>query len=428
MIFRFRGGIHPKTNKLTHDSHTVAFPLPEKLFIPLSQHIGKPAFPCVNAGDIVKKGSLIGIADGDFSANVYSSACGTVENIVTMPLSNGNACKHVVIKVNGNDEYTKLEPLVNPDAHRIIERIKEAGIVGMGGATFPTHIKLAPKNPVDTLIINGAECEPYITCDYRVIIEHIEDFIGGILIEAETLNVKRILIGIERINAEAVKVLRAATADIPEISVAALPVKYPQGSEKQLIYALTKRVVPQGKLPSDVGVAVSNVQTAYAIKRAVSYGEPLIERVVTISGDIDDDKRGNYIIPTGVTVKDIADYVSANNYKKIISGGPMMGFALSNMSVAVTKGSSAILFFNENKLLSKPSPCINCARCARACPLRLMPMYIDAYASAGELDKALKYGAMDCFECGSCAYVCPAKRPLVQAIRLAKKTIKEKKQ
>ena len=426
MIFRFRGGIHPNTNKLTHDSHTVAFPLPEKLFIPLSQHIGKPAVPCVNVGDTVKKGSLIAKADGDFSANVYSSACGTVENIVTLPVANGNKCQHIVVKTDGNDDCIKFDPLINPDAQQIIERVKLAGIVGMGGATFPTHIKLAPKTPVDTLIINGAECEPYITCDYRVIIERTKDVVDGILFEAKALGVSRILIGIEKMNGTAVTALKNATADYSEITVVTLPVKYPQGSEKQLIYALTKRIVPQGKLPSDVGVVVSNVQTAYAIKKAVADGEPLVERVVTISGDISD-KRGNYIIPTGVAVKDIIDYVSATDYKKIISGGPMMGFALSDISVAIAKGSSAILFFNENKLLSEPSPCINCARCAKACPLHLMPMYIDAYASAGELNKAQKYGAMDCFECGSCAYVCPAKRPLVQAIRLAKKAIREKK-
>lgn len=426
MAFRFRGGIHPKTNKLTHDLNTVAFPLPEKLYIPLSQHIGKPATPCVNVGDTVKKGSLIGTADGAFSANVYSSACGTVESIVTLPLANGNKCQHVVIKASENDDYIKFEPLNNPDAQQIVERVKDAGIVGMGGATFPTHIKLTPKTPVDTLIINGAECEPYITCDYRVIVEHTKDVIDGIRLEAKALNVKRILIGIEKMNGEAVTALKKASADYPEIEVVTLPVKYPQGSEKQLIYTLTKRIVPAGKLPSDVGVVVSNIQTARAICRAVTYGEPLVERVVTVSGDAID-KRGNFVIPTGVTVNDIINYVSADNYKKIISGGPMMGFALSDTSVAIAKGSSAILFFNESQLTESPSPCINCARCARACPLHLMPMYIDAYASAGDLNKALKYGAMDCFECGSCAYVCPAKRPLVQAIRLAKKAIREKK-
>ena len=426
MAFHFRGGIHPKTNKLTHDSKTAAFPLPEKLFVPLSQHIGKPATACVNVGDTVKKGSLIGAADGAFSANVYASACGTVESIVTLPVANGNKCPHIVIKTDGNDEFIKFEPLNDPNPQQIVERVKDAGIVGMGGATFPTHIKLTPKTPVDTLIINGAECEPYITCDYRVIIEHTKDVIDGIRLEAKALGVDRILIGIEKMNGEAVTALKKESADYPEIEVVTLPVKYPQGSEKQLIYALTKRIVPQGKLPSDVGVVVSNVQTAHAICRAITYGEPLVERVVTVSGDAIE-KRGNFVIPTGVTVNDIINFVSAENYKKIISGGPMMGFALSDTSVAIAKGSSAILFFNESQLLDAPSPCINCARCARACPLHLMPMYIDAYASAGELVKAQKYGAMDCFECGSCAYVCPAKRPLVQAIRLAKKAIREKK-
>jgi len=417
MAFSFRGGVSPNPNKNTENCSIDLFPLPKTLCVPVSQHIGKPATACVAVGDTVVKGQLIAVADGNFSANIYSPATAVVSGFETLPLFNGNSCVHILLDVcNEQKPPLTLEPIADFDKDKIFKRVKDAGIVGMGGATFPTHIKLSPQKTVNTLIVNAAECEPYITCDYRVILEHTADVVEGAKLEAAALNVNNILIALTKV-----------IGNDSGITVVRLKTKYPQGSEKQLIYALTRRVVPQGGLPSDIGVVVSNVQTVFAVCRAVRHGEPLVERVTTFSGNAAQNK-GNFVVPVGTPVSTIMDFAKVSNAEKVISGGVMMGFALCDFGVTSGKGSSAFLFLTHDEINNSPiSACINCGRCHRACPLSLMPMYIDGFAAAGELDAAKKYGALDCFECGCCAYVCPAKRPLVQSIRLAKKLLREKK-
>ena len=427
----FRRGIHPPANKFTKDAPLEQFPTPERVFISLSQHIGAPAKPVVAVGDHVDEGQLIGEANGFVSANVFSSVSGVVKSFCTLPTANGGEATHVEIE---NDYlYTKrtLPPLKNPTKDDIIKRVKDAGIVGMGGATFPTHVKLSPKTHVDTLIINAAECEPYITCDYRLLLEKTDEFIAGVLLLKKALGAEHVFIGIEKNKPEAIKKLIADCVNT-DIVVAPCKVKYPQGAEKQLIYAVTRRKVPCGGLPADVGVVVSNVHTAYSVARAVYNGEPSYKRAMTVSGS-GVQNPGNFWVRTGTSYQFIYDTLDKDvslpeKNVKIISGGPMMGFAQPSMRVCTTKGSSSLLFLTEQDVENKPrTQCINCAGCAKVCPMHLMPMKIEAAVLSGDWEDAKKYGVLNCIECGCCAYNCPAKRPLTQAIRLGKKTIKEKK-
>lgn len=430
MIFTFKRGVHPDGKKITEDKPLEEFPTPVSVCIPLSQHIGAPAEPVVNVGDYVKEGTLIGKASGFVSANVYSSVSGTVTGFMTLPTAPGGTCNHVVIANDEKYERELLPVLENPSPEEIVHRIQEAGIVGMGGATFPTHVKLTPKNHVDTLIINAAECEPYITCDYRLLIEKTQDFIDGVLLLKKALGAENAYIGIEKNKPEAIRKLIAECP--PEIKVAPCKVKYPQGAEKQLIYAVTRRVVPCGGLPADVGVVVSNVHTAYSTCRAVKYGEPCYKRAMTVSGS-GIAKKGNFWVRNGISYQYIHDVLDADEslvekHVKIISGGPMMGFAQPSMRVCTSKGSSSLLFLTEKDIDRKPqTQCINCAGCAKVCPMHLMPMKIEAAVLSGDWEEAKKRGVLNCIECGCCAYNCPARRPLTQAIRLGKKTIKEKK-
>lgn len=430
MIFTFKRGVHPDGKKITEDKPLKEFPTPVSVCIPLSQHIGAPAEPVVNVGDYVKEGTLIGKASGFVSANVYSSVSGTVTGFMTLPTAPGGTCNHVVIANDEKYERELLPALENPSPEEIVHRIQEAGIVGMGGATFPTHVKLTPKKHVDTLIINAAECEPYITCDYRLLIEKTQDFIDGVLLLKKALGAENAYIGVEKNKPEAIRKLIAECP--PEIKVAPCKVKYPQGAEKQLIYAVTRRVVPCGGLPADVGVVVSNVHTAYSTCRAVKYGEPCYKRAMTVSGS-GIAKKGNFWVRNGISYQYIHDVLDADEslvekHVKIISGGPMMGFAQPSMRVCTSKGSSSLLFLTEKDIDRKPqTQCINCAGCAKVCPMHLMPMKIEAAVLSGDWEEAKKRGVLNCIECGCCAYNCPARRPLTQAIRLGKKTIKEKK-
>ena len=430
MVHTFRKGVHPKGNKLTAEFASSEFPVPDTVCIPLSQHIGAPAQPAVEVGDYVLEGALVGKAGGFVSANVFSSVSGTVAGFKTLPTAPGGACRHVVIENDGKYEKAQpMSPLENPTSEEIIARIRDAGIVGMGGATFPTHVKLSPKKHVDTLIINAAECEPYITCDYRLMLEETADFIKGVLYLKQALTAEKVYIGIEKNKPEAIKKLKSEVP--PEITVVPLKVKYPQGAEKQLIYAVTRRKVPCGGLPADIGVVVDNVHTAYSVCRAVKYGEPCYRRLMTVSGR-GIDKPGNYWVRTGISYQYIHDYVDNENLStgehiKIISGGPMMGFAQPSMRVCTSKGSSSLLFLTSAEIeLCETTPCINCAGCAKVCPMHLMPMKIEAAVLAQDYEEAKNWGVLNCMECGSCAYNCPAKHPLTQAIRLGKKMIKEK--
>lgn len=422
----FRRGIHPPANKFTKDVPLEQFPTPERVFVSLSQHIGAPAKAVVAVGDHVDEGQLIGEANGFVSANVFSSVSGTVKSICTLPTATGGEATHIEIE---NDYlYTKrtLPPIKNPTKDDIIKRVKDAGIVGMGGATFPTHVKLMPKDKVDTLIINGAECEPYITCDYRLFMEEADTVLKGVELLLTALEINHAYIGIEANKPLAIKHL----ADIvPEnVDVMRLKAKYPQGAEKQLIYATTHRIVPTGELPAKVGCVVCNAHTAYAIAKAVYEGEPCYKRAMTVSGG-GVKKRGNFWVRNGVQYQYIYDVCRGNKSeeltRKVVSGGPMMGFAQASLTPACTKGSSCLLFMTDKEFnLNPTTPCISCGKCIINCPMSLVPREIEKAVEKDDFESTFKMGVLNCIECGACSYSCPAKRPLVQAMRLAKKEIK----
>lgn len=424
----FRHGTHPPANKVTESAQLAEMAVPQTLFFALSQHIGAPAKPVVAVGDTVKEGQLIAEAAGFVSANVYSSVSGTVKGIVSLPTATGGKCDHIEIENDFRYDKVTLPPLVNPDKDAVVARVKEAGIVGMGGATFPTHVKLSPSKPVDTLIINAAECEPYITCDYRLLLERTDEVISGIKHLMTALGVDKAYIGIEANKPEAIKKLVAVCPE--NIVTVKLRTKYPQGAEKQLIYAVTKRKVPAGGLPMDVGCVVDNVHTAFSVARAVDAGEPLYMRAMTVSGN-GVELRGNYWVRGGTPYSFVYETTRGNVdedvTKKVISGGPMMGFAQADLRACCTKGSSSLLFLDEKQFnIHEPTQCINCGRCIRSCPMNLMPRDMEHAVIKGEYEKVKSLGVANCMECGVCSYVCPAKRPLVQAFRLAKKTIRER--
>ena len=423
---RYAYGVHvPDKKSLCADSPIEKMPAPAKVFISLSQHIGAPATPTVAVGDHVKKGQLIGEASGAISANVFSSVSGTVVSIEDVVNGLGQKNKYVVIENDGKDECVFLEPVKDFEPQTLVERIRLAGIVGLGGAGFPTAVKLSPKTQLDTLIINGAECEPYLNCDYRLMLERTDDIVKGTSYVAKALGVKNVIIGIEANKPRAIE----AFSSYPDLNVVVLKKQYPMGSEKHIIYAATKRKVPVGKMPFDVGVAVQNVKTVIACYEAIELNLPLTETVMTVSGEGISQPK-NVKVAIGTSISDVIEFCGGKNDKtvKIIAGGPMMGRALASTDYYTKKTDSGLLLLTEKETsLRSPSPCINCARCAYNCPMRLMPMYIEFYSAAGDFKNAEKYGAMNCIECGSCAFNCPAKRPLVQSIQNAKAKIKEMK-
>lgn len=428
----FPRGIHPAHNKSLTDKKNIEFmPPPATVYIPLSQHIGKSAKCIVNVGDRVTEGQKIGEADGFVSAPVFSSVSGVVKNIEMRPTVLASA-EHVVIERDESiSGVFRFEPLADKSREKLLERIKEAGIVGMGGAGFPTHVKLSPKEKIDTFIINAAECEPYITCDYRIMLEYTEPFLRGAMYMANTVGLNKVYIGIEDNKADAAALLtRIASEKHIDAEVKVLKSKYPQGAEKQLIYAMTGRKVPVGALPSRVGVIVDNVHTALSVCLAVEDGQPLYKRIMTVTGGAVNQPK-NFWAAGGTTYGEAIAFCggvkdSGDAPVKFISGGPMMGISVSDEEISCTKTTSQLLLMTDKEAsISSPLPCINCSRCAAVCPMHLMPMYIDSYILAGDVRGAVKYGAKNCIECGCCAYTCPAKRPLVQSIRLAKKKSRE---
>lgn len=426
MLKTFRHGIHPPANKITKDIPLKDFEIPEMLYISLSQHIGAPAKCLVNVGDHVDEGQMIGEAGGFVSAPVFASVSGTVKGIVKLPTAIGGEADHIQIENDGLYTKALLEPLTQPTKEDVLKRVKDAGIVGMGGATFPTHVKLSPKDPIDTLIINAAECEPYITCDYRLLMEYPDKVLAGIKYLMLALDVKDAYIGIENNKKDAIELLLSKAPS--DIHVVALKTKYPQGAEKQLIYAITKRVVPVGALPAAVGCVVNNTHTAFSVACAVEDGETLYKRAMTVSGKGVENK-GNYFVRTGTTYQFIYDKCKGNVdedvTRKVISGGPMMGFAQSSLKPATTKGSSSLLFLSEDEFgTNEPTQCINCGRCIKNCPMQLRPRDIEHCAEKKDFEGTFKNGVMNCIECGVCSYSCPARRPLVQAMKLSKKEIK----
>lgn len=423
----FKKGIHIPHNKWAGESALYECPAPDTVYIPLAQHIGKPATAAVAAGDKVKAGTRIGVADGFVSADIFSSVSGVVKAVEKHKTPTGS-CMHVVIENDGEYEREYLPPMPDRSRESVLARIKQAGLVGMGGAGFPSHVKYAPRTPVDTFIINAAECEPYITCDYRLLVEKTREVLEGAAMLAETLGLAEFCVGIEDNKPRAICALvEAAEKYAVKARVVPLKSKYPQGAEKQLIYAVTGRKVPCGKLPADVGVVVGNVHTAYALYDAAVNNNPLYMRALTVCGG-GAQKPSNLWVRTGTRYSDCVNFTGGlrDDCVKIISGGPMMGFALDTLEYSVTKTSGSVLLLGaEEANTLAPSPCINCGKCARACPMSLMPMYIDAYTLRGDYAQAKRYGAQNCIECGCCAYTCPAKRPIVQSVKLCKRKIRE---
>ena len=432
----FSGGVHPAGNKeLTSHKQTVTAALPKRVVIPLSQHIGAPTKPLVVIGQEVKKGEKIGESGGFVSAPVHATVSGKVTAIGNFPHSMGTDMTAVVIESDGKDEWvagireTKDYLQLSPD--ELKKMVSEAGIVGMGGATFPTHVKLSPpkEKPIDVIILNGAECEPYLTSDHRLMVEKSTEIVEGLKILMRILNVKKGYIGIEANKPDAVEAMKKAATSSPEVEVFAVQVKYPQGAEKMLIKAIANRTVPAGGLPMDVGVVVQNVGTAAAIYDAVRYGRPLIERYVTVTGRGVKEPK-NFLARIGTPFSQLIEEAGGLTAEaaKVIAGGPMMGMSQYTLDVPVIKGTSGILVLPKAEVSTKPyGPCIRCARCIDACPMMLQPSLIGLFIEKGHYEDAKDYNLMDCFECGSCTFVCPANRPMVQWVKRAKRELAKKK-
>ncbi|MBO8130664.1 MAG: electron transport complex subunit RsxC [Candidatus Marinimicrobia bacterium] len=427
-LLTFRKGVHPKEFKeLTEHKKIERFPTPREVFIPLFQHVGSPAKPIVEKGMDVKKGQVIGESSGFISGYIHASITGKVKTVDTFlhPLGYSDKMVHIVATEEGEskviEEKRDLDKLSGDDIVSIIEK---AGIVGLGGAAFPTHVKLSPtrNKKIDTFILNGCECEPYLTTDYRMMIEFPEKIIKGIQIIMKALGIRKSYIGIENNKLEAIQIINGYIKDYDNIEVSVLKTKYPQGAEKMLIKAILNREVPAGGLPMDVGVIVNNVGTVAAIHDAVVYGKPLIERVVTITGDGIKEPK-NLLIPIGTLVKDVIEYCGGltGNKIKVIMGGPMMGIALGSLDVPIIKGTSGILCLKDDKgFVEKVYPCIQCGNCVSVCPMFLIPTRIAHFSKKALYKEANDYGILNCIECGSCSYVCPSHIPLVQYIKIGK--------
>ncbi len=425
-----KGGVHPGENKLSSGKPIEVLPLPAVVSIPLCQHLGAPATPVVNRNDQVKAGQIIGKSNGYISANIHASVSGKIVKIDEVIDQTGYRRPSVVIEVAGDewipavDRTPTLVTAITLNRDEIIARIQEAGIVGMGGATFPTHVKLnIPRGKkAEILIVNGVECEPYLTSDHRLMLEKGQEILVGIKIMMKALGVEKALIGIENNKPDAIEHLGQLCLNDPSIQVMALKVKYPQGGEKQLIKALINREVPSGGLPIDVGTVVQNVGTAFAVYEAVQKNKPMIERVVTVTGK-SVSKLSNYLVRIGTPVSHLIQHAGGlpEDTGKIISGGPMMGKALNSTEVPVTKGTSGIVILPEDESCRRPvQPCIRCTRCISVCPMGLEPYLLMALMEHKMMEKIEQNRVLDCVECGSCSYTCPAARPLLDYIRYGK--------
>ncbi|MCM1266311.1 MAG: electron transport complex subunit RsxC [Bacteroidales bacterium] len=425
----FNGGIHPYDGKDLSKDKPIKAVLPKgDLVYPLSQHIGAPAKPIVEKGDRVLTGQKIAEAGGFVSAPIYATVSGTVKAIEPRRVVTGDSVMSIIIENDGLYEevaYEKPKPLTEMTKEEIIERVKEAGIVGMGGAGFPTFIKLSPKEPekIDYVIANCAECEPYLTSDYRRMLEEPEKLVGGLKVSLKLFENARGILAVEDNKPDCIEILKNLTKDEPRISVKELKTKYPQGAERQIIYATTGRAINSSMLPADAGCVVNNVDTVVAIYHAVIEGKPLMNRIVTVTGDAIANPQ-NFIVRIGTNYHELIE--EAGGFKqdpaKVVSGGPMMGFALFGLDVPTTKTASALLCLTEDEVSRmEPSACINCGRCVEVCPGRVVPRLLADYAEHHEEEEFLAHDGMECCECGCCSFVCPAKRPLTQTIKSMRK-------
>ncbi|MCF0143159.1 MAG: electron transport complex subunit RsxC [Parasporobacterium sp.] len=427
--FTFKGGVHPQGGKdMSKDKPVTDYHVKGELVFPLSQSIGAPAEPVVQVGDHVNAGTLIAAANGFVSANIYASTSGTVKAIEPRLVTNGSMVMSIVID---NDQLHTEEPVwdvkpyeeMTPD--EIKELVQKAGVVGMGGATFPTHVKLAPKDPdkIDYVIVNGAECEPYLTSDYRRLLEEPESVILGLKVILKCFPNARGVIAIEDNKPQAIAEVRKHLTGETKISLAVLKTKYPQGSERHLIYAVTKRKINSSMLPADAGCIVDNVDTVYSVKRAVVDGKPLMHRIVTVTGDAVNDPR-NFRVPIGTNMQELVDAAGGFNCEpeKIIIGGPMMGIPAYTLDIPIMKGSSAITVFKKDPVAHvTETHCISCGKCVEICPSRLIPSMLADSAQHNDLEKFNSLDGVECVECGSCSFICPAKRQLAQSIKTMRK-------
>jgi len=430
-LFRIRGGVHPDYRKTrTQESAIVQLPMPKRLYLPLQQHIGSPAEPVVKVGERVLKGQQIAAASGPVSVPVHAPTSGTVVGIENhmIPHPSGLAQRTIVIEPDGKDEWADLpEAIADPFAVRpneIADRVAAAGIVGLGGAAFPSAVKLGlrQRHSLDLLLLNGAECEPYLTCDDRVMREHADEVVDGARIMAYALGTPQIIIAIENNKPRALEAITSAAAVFQEVKVVGVPVRYPMGSERHLAMAISGRETPAGKLTADVGVVVHNVGTARAVHQAVRAGRPLISRVVTVSGNAVA-KAQNIEVPLGSLVSEVLNFCGgfSETPRRVVSGGPMMGQPLPSLEVPVVKGTSGLLGLTVDETNEQaPGPCIRCGSCVESCPCGLVPMEIAARVRNDDLDGAVRALVLDCVSCGSCAYACPAHIPLVQYFDYAK--------
>ena len=429
-LLTFHGGVHPDDGKaMSKDRPITPMEAGDTVYISLSQHIGAPAKPVVEKGDHVLAGQLIGEAGGFVSSPVYATVSGEVTGFQKCRTPQGGMADCVVIRNDHQNESVEFEPA---DFHaltkeEILDRIKKGGIVGMGGAGFPTHVKLSPKEPekIDYVLVNGAECEPYLTSDYRRMLEEPEKLVGGLQIILKLFPKAKGYICIEANKMDCVEAMRKACAGIDNIEVKVLKVKYPQGAERMLIYAATGRKLNSRLLPADVGCVVDNVDTVVGIYNAVALGRPLMHRIITVTGDAVKEPC-NYYVPYGMLFSELLEKAGGlkNDAEKIIIGGPMMGNPVFELEIPVIKTSSALLALTKDEVAAlEPTACINCGRCSDVCPGQVLPSRLSVFAENGDAESFQAYGGMECCECGCCSFICPAKRPLTQVIKSMRKVV-----